>query len=102
MCGDRLVDDSGRCINKAGDGQVDLCNFCQLGCKWREVAVRYLLSKKSFSARDGDGEQFIREQKEVDDEARRLYVELDGVLPTKLPEPPVGRPGSIVGRVPRR
>lgn len=102
MCSADLVDENGELVNHSGDPQIDLCNLCQLGCKWREVAVRYLLSKRTFSARDGDGEQFIQEQKEVDREARRLYIALDGVLPDKLPDPPTGRPGASVGRIPRR
>ena len=102
MCGGDLVDKNGECVNEIGDGQVDLCDFCQIGCKWREVAVRYLLSKKVFNAREGDEIYLAEDQQEVDREARRLYIEHDGVLPSKLPEPPAGRSGSSVGRIPRR
>lgn len=101
MCGDLLHGNCSLYGDDLEEGQADLCDMCQVGCKWREVAVRYLLSKRPLNSVDGNNDEFVAEQKEVDKEARRLYVELNGVLPGSLPKPPVGRHGAMVGRIPR-
>ena len=103
ICSCKLLDEHGRPLNTAGaENQVDVCESCQRDCQWREVAIRFLHhdhdQRVAFN-RSNDVD-WDASQQVVDDEAKRLFLELGGILPSKLPVPPVYKfrhgPGSKV------
>lgn len=103
ICREPLLDEKGEQLNQHDDGQIDVCVPCQLACKWREVAIRSLHHKRrAISSHDGCHEEWLDDQREITQEAVRLYHEHSGILPDKLPEPPASKTGSFLGRHNRR